>query len=520
MPSYSSFPFLCRSSLHHGRPNPISCYNHQQRATFVEGAKMKWVRERGLDHAVEKEKHLRPLLSLKNLIVSEPSKSLPLSTISDMKSRLSLPFRAIKFIRYYPSVFLESPTSSSSDHRPRIGLTPDVLRLHDDEQSLYHSCAGDAADRLLRLLMITPDKKLPLPLIERLRFDLGLPEDYARSLLPDFPDYFQVSPLHPGGDQTLALELVCWSKELAESAMEKSAMAKGGYNKGMPLAFPLQFSKGFDMEKKVKKWVEEWQKLPYISPYEDGMHLAPKSDLGEKWVVGVLHEILHLLVPKKTERDNLLFLGEYMGLRSRFKRVFADHPGIFYVSNKIRTHTVVLREAYKRDLLVKKHPLMGIRYQYIHLMNKGKEMRVDGPSLDGNLDQKAPLKVGEEDNDSDEEDESGEEDDEEEAYGSFDSEDEDETDSNDEDEEGHFESGRGMRQIERQPVGMNRANRSTVQGRTIGRHPDKMNKASTTFSRRTELRTERSMGARSPGRQSYPQSGSRRLPDRRRVSGY
>eukprot|EP00268_Persea_americana_P038365 TRINITY_DN3795_c0_g1_i1.p2 TRINITY_DN3795_c0_g1~~TRINITY_DN3795_c0_g1_i1.p2 ORF type:complete len:120 (+),score=41.87 TRINITY_DN3795_c0_g1_i1:655-1014(+) len=114
-----------------------------------------------------------------------------------------------------------------------------------------------------------------------------------------------------------------------------------------------------------------------------------------------------------------------MGLRSRFKRVFADHPGIFYVSNKIRTHTVVLREAYKRDLLVKKHPLMGIRYQYIHLMNKGKEMRVDGPSLDGNLDKKAPLKVGEEDNDSDEEDE----DDEEEGYGSFDSEDEDEIDS-------------------------------------------------------------------------------------------
>lgn len=121
--------------------------------------------------------------------------------------------------------------------------------------------------------------------------------------------------------------------------------------------------------------------------------------------------------------------------------------------------------------------------------------------------------MGVEDNDSDEEDESGEEDDEEEGYGSFDSEDEDETDSNDEEEEGHFESGRGMRQIEQQPVGMNGVNWSTVQGRTIGRHPDKMNKSSTTFSRRTEIRTERSMGARSPGRQSYPQSGSRRLPD-------
>ncbi|RWR83335.1 Plant organelle RNA recognition domain-containing protein [Cinnamomum micranthum f. kanehirae] len=141
MASFSSFHCLCRSSLHHGRPNPISCYNDQQRATFMEGAKMKWVRERGLDHAVGKQKHLRPLLSLKNLIVSEPFNSLPLSTISDMKSRLFLPFRAMKFIRNYPSVFLESP-SSSSYHRPRIGLTPDVLCLHDDEQSLLPLLRG------------------------------------------------------------------------------------------------------------------------------------------------------------------------------------------------------------------------------------------------------------------------------------------------------------------------------------------------------------------------------------------
>lgn len=60
--------------------------------------------------------------------------------------------------------------------------------------------------------MITPDKKLPIHVVERLRFDLGLPEDYARSVLPDFPDYFQVSPLRQGGEETLVLELVCWSK--------------------------------------------------------------------------------------------------------------------------------------------------------------------------------------------------------------------------------------------------------------------------------------------------------------------
>ena len=86
------------------------------------------------------------------------------------------------------------------------------------------------------------------------------------------------------------------------------------------IAFPMQFSRGFEMDKKSKKWEDEWQKLPYISPYEDASHLLPNSDESDKWTVAVLHELRHILVPKKTERDNLLLLGEYLGLRLRFKR--------------------------------------------------------------------------------------------------------------------------------------------------------------------------------------------------------
>lgn len=46
------------------------------------------------------------------------------------------------------------------------------------------------------------------------------------------------------------------------------------------------------------------------------------------------------------------------------------HPGIFYLSNKIRTHTIVLREAFNKNILVEKHPLMRMRYKYISLMNR------------------------------------------------------------------------------------------------------------------------------------------------------
>jgi hypothetical protein len=123
----------------------------------------------------------------------------------------------------------------------------------------------------------------------------------------------------------------------------------------------------------VRKWLDEWQRLPYISPYEDGSHLAPKSDITEKRTVAVLHEVLSLTVGKKMEKEVLVKLGEALRLPPGFRKVIARHPGIFYQSHKLRTQTVVLRESYRRQMLVDKHPMMGIRYQYLHLMNMGKE---------------------------------------------------------------------------------------------------------------------------------------------------
>ncbi|GKA22131.1 protein root primordium defective 1, partial [Tanacetum coccineum] len=72
---------------------------------------------------------------------------------------------------------------------------------------------------------------------------------------------------------------------------------------------------------------------------------------------------------------------------SRFKKALLQYPGIFYVSSKLHTHTVVLREAYKRDVLVTKprHPVMTLRSSYIHLMNivmeKNKSKNVDATGV-------------------------------------------------------------------------------------------------------------------------------------------
>ncbi|CAH9116685.1 unnamed protein product [Cuscuta epithymum] len=344
--------------------------------TFV-NAKVKWVRDPYLDTAVENEKNLKPLLTLKSLILSQPSKTLPLRTISPLKPQLRLPTTALTFIQRYPYVFKIFRPPNSRLSTPHVKLTPKALSLHNDETlitglSLYQK---DVAERLTKLLMLARARRLPLDVIDKFRFDLGLPYDYILSFLPEFPDYFQICDMgfkdpSSSGPPVFGLELVKWRDDLAVSVMEERVRSEVSENgKGGHIRFSINLPGGFDLQKRVANWVEEWQNLPYISPYEDAFHLNPSSDQAEKWAVAVIHEMLSLLVSKKTEKENVYSLGDCLGFGMRFKKALVHHPGIFYVSNKISTQTVVLREAFKKNFLTEKHPLISMRYKCIYLMN-------------------------------------------------------------------------------------------------------------------------------------------------------
>ncbi|KAL3641362.1 hypothetical protein CASFOL_016330 [Castilleja foliolosa] len=399
-------------------------------------------RDRGLDHAVERERHLKPLLNLKHLILSEPSKSLPLPVITQSSETLGIPFRPIEFIRKYPSIFQEFQPGALNI-QPHIKLTPEVLSLHTEEDLLYQSVnyKQDIASRLLKLLMIGKINKIPIFVLDRLSWELGLPKNYAQIIIPEFPDYFRVISENKFGGNRKTLELVCWTDEFAVSEIEKKRGKDG------KAQFLLQHSKEFEMDKKYKKWVDEWQKLPYISPYENATHLAAKTDESDKWAVSVLHELLNLFVGKKAERDSLLYLGEHLGLRSRFKLAFLQHPGIFYVSSKIRTHTVVLKEGYKRGMLIDRHSLNDMRFKYVQLMNvetdEEKSKETKKKTVKKNSEGKE-LENGEEDVAGKEsEDDQEEDDDDDEMYDSSDDEDEDESEEDDEGFEGENDGKRG-----------------------------------------------------------------------------
>ncbi|WRX22242.1 Plant organelle RNA recognition domain - like 10 [Theobroma cacao] len=137
------------------------------------------------------------------------------------------------------------------------------------------------------------------------------------------------------------------------------------------LAFPIGFTRGFGLKRKCVEWLKEWQKPPYTSLYADASHLDPRTDVSEKRIVGVFHELLHLTIEKKTERQNVSNLLKPLSLPQKFTKVFERHPGIFYISKRCDTQTVVLREAYDCQRLIHRHPLVDIRERFASMMRKG-----------------------------------------------------------------------------------------------------------------------------------------------------
>ncbi|KAE8720133.1 pumilio-like protein 4-like [Hibiscus syriacus] len=131
---------------------------------------------------------------------------------------------------------------------------------------------------------------------------------------------------------------------------------------------PLFPSKVLRLRRKIESWLNEFQNLPYVSPYEDFSHLDPDSNFAEKRVVGILHELLSLFVEHSAERKKLLCLKKYFGLPQKVHKSFERHPHMFYLSFKNRTCAAILKETYCGNSSIKRHPLLVVRKKYIQLL--------------------------------------------------------------------------------------------------------------------------------------------------------
>lgn len=225
-----------------------------------------------------------------------------------------------------------------------------------------------------------------------------MPDDFDRNLIKKYPDHFRVVKETSG---LSCLKLVRWREEFAVSMLQKmNEKSIGGsindngdisgyreFKRGKSaLEFPMNFPRGYGAQKKVKAWMDEFQKLPYISPYEDSRGIDPDSELMEKRVVGVLHEFLGLTIYKKTKRNYLRCMREELNLPHKFTRIFTRYPGIFYLSLKCKTTTVALREGYRRGRLVDPHPIARHRDKLHYVMRTGLIYRNKAAEMLSHLD--------------------------------------------------------------------------------------------------------------------------------------
>ncbi|EOY10305.1 Ubiquitin carboxyl-terminal hydrolase family protein, putative [Theobroma cacao] len=136
------------------------------------------------------------------------------------------------------------------------------------------------------------------------------------------------------------------------------------------LAVESEGEKGLRLKRKIEGWLKEFQKLPYVSPYEDFSHLDRNSDAAERRVEGILHELLSLFVEHSAQRKKLLCLKKYFELPQKVHKAFERHPHMFYLSFKNKTCTAILKEAYCGKSSMERHPLLGVRKKYIRLVKE------------------------------------------------------------------------------------------------------------------------------------------------------
>ncbi|KAL6983271.1 hypothetical protein U1Q18_016661 [Sarracenia purpurea var. burkii] len=346
-------------------------FNYQQNFNLV-NVKLKWVKDGVLDAVIAGERDLRAVCTIVSIISSDPRCCVPVYHLSCCRGQLGLSqdVRISAFVRRYPTIFDEFHVPDSGGTLvPWFSLTSEAQNIHQEELNILQQHRKDLVDRLCKLLMLTKERTLPLQTIDQLKWDMGLPYGYEHSMIPQLPELFSFCRLP---DNRVGLRLVLWDDRLAVSDLQKNAafQQKEDFKNGC-LAFPVRFTRGFGLKRKCMEWLEEWQRLPYTSPYLDASHLDPRTDISEKRIVGVFHEFLHLTIGKKTERKNVSNLRKPLALPQKFTKVFERHPGIFYISKKCDTQTVVLREAYDRHILTRKHPLVDIRKSYLKMMQKG-----------------------------------------------------------------------------------------------------------------------------------------------------
>ncbi|KAL5983044.1 hypothetical protein ACLOJK_017124 [Asimina triloba] len=359
-------------------PPPTSGTFHRHLLGRAKTTSAQYVASRARDPTFEKlmreYKSLLKVFSIQDLILASPSLSIPLPFLSRLSQTLHLNRGAPSFIRKYPHIFALSYDPSSS--QPFCKLTPQALQISHHESAAAAAEKSAAVDRLARLLSISQSRSLPLRAVFKVWRELGLPDDFEDSVIRSNSHIFSLADANEpkthilkladgyGPDYSPAVEN--WRSNQLEK--EDSRLDESDIR----FSFRQGFPPGMKLSKDFRARVKEWQRLPYVGPYErlgagSRQSRAGKKGL-EKRAVGIVHEFLSLTVEKMVEVEKISHFRKSFGIDLNIRDLFLDHPGIFYLSTRGKRHTIFLREAYEGGRLIEPNPIYEARRKLLELV--------------------------------------------------------------------------------------------------------------------------------------------------------
>ncbi|XP_042487694.1 protein ROOT PRIMORDIUM DEFECTIVE 1-like [Macadamia integrifolia] len=342
-----------------------------------------YVASRARDPTFEKfmadYKNFLKVVSVQDLILANPKNpTLPLDFLDRLSQKFHLNRGALHFIRKYPHIF--TLFYDTSESKPFFKLTEAAIEISRQEAAAIDGSKPVVIDRLVRLLSMSISKSLPLRAIFKVWRELGLPDDFEDSIISHNPTLFSLCDAHE--PKTHILELVTGNLNPGFSAavenwrISESCKEDAGVDTSeIRFAFKHGFPPGMRLSKDLKAKVKDWQRLPYLGPYEE-MGVKRKSKAGmkglEKRAVAVVHEFLSLTVGKMVEVEKISHFRNWFGIDLNIRDLFLDHPGIFYLSTKGKRHTIFLREAYEQGRLIDPNPVYDVRRKLFDLVILGR----------------------------------------------------------------------------------------------------------------------------------------------------
>ncbi|CAM6129392.1 unnamed protein product [Calypogeia fissa] len=401
-------------------------------------AKIKRKKEAAFDNVVQREKKVRIVNKIKEILVKQPGRTMTLLQLGKHRKEFGLTGRrrVVALLNRYPAVFEVYEQGCNVLY---VRFTEEAEAQYEEEMRLKEELEVFHVEKLRKLLMMSVDKRLTIDKISHIKHDLGIPEDFKTSVVPKYPQYFKLVETETGP----ALELTFWDPLLAVTVAQKTEAAEANKVDDRPRIIidgeelvssqlsnrKLNLPKGLNLSKRDRVVALRFQQIPYVSPYSDATGLDPASVEAEKRACATVHELLSLTLEKKTLVDHLTHFKKDYKFSQRIRALLIRHPEMFYVSFKGHRDSVFLREAYQGSELIDKDPLVLARERLSELVHA----RI-----------KASEDAGEEGDEEEEEDEDGD--------GDFDDDDDDDEDEGESDDEWSDKEERQRDEEEKIPV--------------------------------------------------------------------